>query len=46
MVYNIVSKELGEKFPHALAMETKTPTQWSEQYKVESSPACRGGFGK
>lgn len=32
---------------HALSIVAKTPAQWSEDpQKLESSPACRGGFGK
>lgn len=32
---------------HALSIVTKTPDQWnSSDQVVESSPNCRGGFGK
>ena len=28
-------------------LQAKTPVQWSEDpQKMDSSPACRGGFGK
>lgn len=31
---------------HALSIVAKTPEQWMENNKIESSPKCRGGFGR
>ncbi|XP_075971856.1 bolA-like protein DDB_G0274169 [Anticarsia gemmatalis] len=45
MVNNILKEEL-ETGVHALSILAKTPKQWNPQEAVESSPNCRGGFGK
>jgi len=43
----IVKEALQEVgFVHALSLETKTPEEFDKDYKLEPSPACRGGFGK
>ena len=44
MVYKLLEKEL--KLPHALSIVAKIPKEYSTEYKLESSPACKGGFGK
>uniref|UniRef100_A0A336KKG8 CSON012737 protein n=1 Tax=Culicoides sonorensis TaxID=179676 RepID=A0A336KKG8_CULSO len=46
MVNGLVKEKLQDKFPHALSLETKTPSQWKSDYQMEPSPNCRGGFGK
>jgi BolA-like protein 1 len=46
MINDCVKSELKDKFPHALSIEAKTPVQWDENYTVDPSPNCRGGFGK
>ncbi|XP_063703608.1 bolA-like protein DDB_G0274169 [Culicoides brevitarsis] len=46
MVNGLIKEKLQEAFPHALSLETKTPTQWKPDYVMEQSPNCRGGFGK
>ncbi|XP_049870267.1 bolA-like protein DDB_G0274169 [Pectinophora gossypiella] len=44
---NDVLKEELKTTVHALSIIAKTPEQWFASDKVvESSPACRGGFGK
>ncbi|XP_026321756.1 bolA-like protein DDB_G0274169 [Hyposmocoma kahamanoa] len=46
LVNDILKKEL-QAGVHALSIVAKTPQQWDESDKViESSPNCRGGFGK
>lgn len=45
-INGLVKEKLAEKFPHALSIEAKTPSQWKPDYEVEPSPNCRGGFGK
>ncbi|KAK7072147.1 BolA-like protein 1 [Halocaridina rubra] len=46
LVNATLSEELGSGV-HALSIVAKTPSQWSESsQEIESSPACRGGFGK
>ncbi|KAM3967311.1 bolA-like protein [Aphomia sociella] len=46
LVNDILKEEL-QTGVHALSIVAKTPTQWEESDKiVESSPNCRGGFGK
>lgn len=48
--HRLVNTTLDEELKtgvHALSIVAKTPTQWSENpQQMESSPACRGGFGK
>lgn len=46
LINNLVKERLQDQFPHALSIEAKTPAQWSEDYKLDPSPSCRGGFGK
>ncbi|XP_063824618.1 bolA-like protein DDB_G0274169 [Ostrinia nubilalis] len=46
LVNDLLKEELHTGV-HALSIIAKTPTQWDESDKVvESSPNCRGGFGK
>ncbi|XP_030027974.1 bolA-like protein DDB_G0274169 isoform X2 [Manduca sexta] len=46
LVNDILKEELKSGV-HALSIEAKTPAQWEASDKVvESSPNCRGGFGK
>ncbi|XP_028171595.1 bolA-like protein DDB_G0274169 [Ostrinia furnacalis] len=46
LVNDLLKEEL-QTGVHALSIVAKTPTQWDESDKVvESSPNCRGGFGK
>ncbi|XP_045765833.1 DNA-binding transcriptional regulator BolA [Maniola jurtina] len=46
MVNDILKDEL-QNGVHALSIVAKTPQQWETSDKiVESSPNCRGGFGK
>lgn len=46
MVHSCLQAELAGPV-HALAIVAKTPEQWAKQAgPVESSPSCRGGFGK
>ncbi|XP_045129028.1 bolA-like protein 1 isoform X2 [Portunus trituberculatus] len=48
--HRLVNTTLDEELKtgvHALSIVAKTPAQWSENpQQMESSPACRGGFGK
>lgn len=46
LVNEVVKQKLQGSFVHALSIEAKSPAQWSENYKLEPSPNCRGGFGK
>ncbi|XP_047984333.1 bolA-like protein DDB_G0274169 [Leguminivora glycinivorella] len=44
---NEILKEELQTGVHALSIVAKTPEQWDNSDKVvESSPNCRGGFGK
>ncbi|KAI4457844.1 bola transcription regulator [Holotrichia oblita] len=46
LVNDILKEEL-QNGVHALSIMAKTPEQWENSNKViESSPNCRGGFGK
>ncbi|OWR41723.1 putative BolA protein [Danaus plexippus plexippus] len=46
LVNDILKEEL-QNGVHALSIVAKTPQQWDSSDKVvESSPNCRGGFGK
>lgn len=46
MVNEVLKEELLSGV-HALSIVAKTPQQWAASDKVvESSPNCRGGFGK
>ncbi|CAG9132112.1 unnamed protein product [Plutella xylostella] len=46
LVNDILKEELKGGV-HALSIVAKTPSQWQDSDKVvESSPSCRGGFGK
>ncbi|KOB63844.1 Protein bolA-like protein, partial [Operophtera brumata] len=46
LVNDILKAEL-QSGVHALSIMAKTPAQWEESNKVvESSPNCKGGFGK
>ncbi|XP_047528736.1 bolA-like protein DDB_G0274169 [Vanessa atalanta] len=46
LVNDILKDEL-QNGVHALSIVAKTPEQWDSSDKVvESSPNCRGGFGK
>ncbi|KAK9709540.1 BolA-like protein [Popillia japonica] len=46
LVNDILKEEL-QNGVHALSIMAKTPEQWESSNKViESSPNCRGGFGK
>ncbi|KAJ2952016.1 hypothetical protein O0L34_g4276 [Tuta absoluta] len=46
LVNNVLAEELKTSV-HALSIIAKTPEQWEASEKiVESSPTCRGGFGK
>lgn len=47
--HRLVNAALAEQLQcgvHALSIVAKTPAQWSDSDAVESSPQCRGGFGK
>ncbi|CAH1111061.1 unnamed protein product [Psylliodes chrysocephalus] len=45
-VNEILQEELNSGV-HALSIVAKTPEEWENSTKiVESSPSCRGGFGK
>lgn len=46
LVNEVVKQKLQGSFVHALSIEAKSPAQWNENYKLEPSPNCRGGFGK
>lgn len=46
LVNEIVKEKLEGDFVHALSIETKSPAQWNENYKMDPSPNCKGGFGK
>lgn len=46
MVNGLIKEKLQEQFPHALSLETKSPSQWKPNYHMEASPNCKGGFGK
>ncbi|CRK88798.1 CLUMA_CG002547, isoform A [Clunio marinus] len=46
LVNGLVKDALEEKFPHALSIEAKAPEEFKEDYKLDPSPNCRGGFGK
>lgn len=46
MVNTLLKEELKEEFPHALSIVAKEPHEFSDEYKLEASPNCRGGFGK
>lgn len=46
LVNEVVKEKLEGDFVHALSIETKSPAQWNENYVMDSSPNCRGGFGK
>ncbi|KAJ8727720.1 hypothetical protein PYW07_001839 [Mythimna separata] len=44
---NDILKEELQTGVHALSIMAKTPQQWDESdQNVESSPSCKGGFGK
>ncbi|KAJ8733148.1 hypothetical protein PYW08_001446 [Mythimna loreyi] len=44
---NEILKDELENGVHALSIMAKTPQQWeTSDQVVESSPSCRGGFGK
>lgn len=46
LVNDILKEEL-QTGVHALSIVAKTPKQWEDSDKiVESSPNCKGGFGK
>ena len=45
IVNDVLANEL-QTGVHALSIVAKTPEQWGQGQNVESSPACRGGFGK
>lgn len=46
LVNDILKEEL-QNGVHALSIVAKTPQQWeTSDNVVESSPNCRGGFGK
>lgn len=46
LVNDALKEELAQSI-HALSIQAKTPEQWeASDKKVESSPACGGGFGK
>ncbi|XP_043276475.1 bolA-like protein DDB_G0274169 isoform X2 [Venturia canescens] len=46
MVNELLKEELTSGV-HALSIVAKTPSQWEDSTKtVESSPACKGGFGR
>lgn len=46
MVNSLVKESLQESFPHALSIEAKVPEEFQQDYKLDPSPSCRGGFGK
>lgn len=46
IINDLVKQKLDGNFVHALSIEAKTPIQWDENYKVDPSPNCKGGFGK
>lgn len=46
MVNTLVKDELKEDFVHALSIEAKAPEELKENYKLDPSPSCKGGFGK
>ena len=45
LVNDVLAAEL-QTGVHALSIVAKTPEQWGQGQTVDSSPACRGGFGK
>ena len=45
LVNGVLASEL-QTGVHALSIVAKTPEQWGHGHTVDSSPACRGGFGK
>ncbi|XP_017883768.1 bolA-like protein DDB_G0274169 isoform X3 [Ceratina calcarata] len=45
MINQLLESEL-QNGVHALSIIAKTPGQWTENKGIESSPKCRGGFGK
>lgn len=46
LVNKLVQDELKDDFPHAFSIVAKLPKEYSDEYKLETSPNCRGGFGK
>lgn len=46
LVNGLVKESLQENFPHALSIEAKAPEEYKDNYKLDPSPNCRGGFGK
>lgn len=46
LVNSLVKETLQDDFPHALSIEAKAPEEYKEDYKLDPSPNCRGGFGK
>lgn len=46
MVNGLVKEALQDDFVHALSIEAKAPEEFKEDYKLEPSPNCKGGFGK
>lgn len=46
MVLGLVKDELKEDFVHALSIEAKVQEELKENYKLDPSPSCKGGFGK
>ncbi|KAL5280718.1 BOLA1 family protein [Megaselia abdita] len=46
LVNGILKEALDWKFPHALSIDAKSPSQWDPSYATEKSPNCKGGFGK
>lgn len=46
IVNTLVKEALQDEFVHALSIEAKAPEEVKEDYKLEPSPSCRGGFGK
>ncbi|XP_044726685.1 bolA-like protein DDB_G0274169 [Chrysoperla carnea] len=45
LVNDLLKEELNGGV-HALSIVAKTPEQWQNNQTIESSPNCRGGFGK
>lgn len=46
LINSTIKSELQDEFPHALSIVAKNLDEYGDEYKLEPSPNCRGGFGK
>lgn len=47
LVYGVLGEELRmKKGIHALAITSRTPSEWDARPEANTSPECRGGNGK